>query len=171
MTKPLTKEFIEKSFPRVKIRRKDVRVLKELNNTIRAYEDNWKMILAVCEKIDHCNESEKQAFIEEHKRYVAVERILNRKDINLRKELGIYLEDPCRDKNCHTENPNCIYPEVVIRYGRRSLWCRKYNIPAAEIVGRIKLSKEEWTELEIFLAKQKRKREREWGDIYGRAER
>jgi len=163
MTSPLTKEFIEKSFPRVKIRRKDEPVLKELNDTIRDYENNWQRILNVCQKIEHCIEPEKKkALIENHKRYVAVERILNRKDINLRKELGIYLEDPCRDKNCHTENPNCIYPEVIIKNGRRSLWCRKNNIPAEEIVGRVKLSKEEWTDLEIVLAKQKREREREW---------
>ena len=163
MTKPLTKEFIEASFPRVKISRKDAPVLKELNNTIRDYENNWQKILNVCQKIDHCIKPEqKQALIGEHKKYVAIERMLNRKDIELRKELGIYLEDPCRDKNCHTENPTCIYPEVVVRNGRRSLWCRKYNIPAEEIVGRIKLNKEEWAELEIVLAKQKRKREREW---------
>lgn len=88
----LTKEFIKEYFPLVKIGWKDEPVLRALNNNIRAYENNWKRILAVCQRIDRCKEkAKKRILVKKHKKYLAIEKKLDRRDIVLRKELGIYV--------------------------------------------------------------------------------
>jgi len=155
----LTKEFIEDSFPRVKIGWKDEPVLRALNRNIKTYENNWKKVLAICQKIEHCKEkAKKKALVTKHKKYLAIENVLDRKDIDLRKRLGIYLNDPCGGRTCHREKSKCPFPEIVVRNGLKILWCGKHNIPAEDLVGRLELDKKGLAKIEIALSKKRRKR-------------
>jgi len=92
MVKRLTKAFIESNWQHVQIKPKDGGVLAELNSVGRMYECTIQQMDDVFEKMDVCMSYTLRCSLDKkHKKLCRMEKELNKRDIALRRQLGIYL--------------------------------------------------------------------------------